>query len=221
VQIYVARKSELLSETVRDALRAAGKSVADVRWVAPKESELFREPSDAAFLTRLGLPHAIPALRRFWPAGGPTWDALGVLDGNAKSGGVVLVEAKSYPRETYGAGCKAVHPQSVEDIHRSLGAAQRWFRVSENRNWTGRLYQYANRLAHVYFLRHEVGVDAWLVNLCFTGDATTTATSRDSWNMALPGFKRELGFVGEVPWVIDVVVPAFTRPLLVGSEGAS
>jgi hypothetical protein len=37
-------------------------------------------------------------------------------------------------------------------------------------NWCGRLYQSANRLAHLYWLL-EQGVKTWLVHLLFTDDS--------------------------------------------------
>ncbi len=220
VQIYVSRKPDVLSEAVRRALTASGESAPSVRWTAPLEEDLFKEPVDQAFLVALGLDDAADALREFWPSGGPNWDALAVLGNGERRDGVLLVEAKSYPEEVYGSGCQATNPTSIATIERSLEAAQKWFGATTLSDWTGRLYQYANRLAHVYFLRHKLGVDAWLVNLCFTGDLTTRPTTAEHWQRVLPGFKRELGFVGEVPWVVDVVLPAHQRADLIGANGA-
>jgi hypothetical protein len=185
-----------------------------MRWTAPLEAELFKEPVDQAFLIALGLEDAAEALRQFWPSGGPNWDALAVLGDGARRDGVLLVEAKSYPEEVYGSGCQATNPASLGIIHRSLAAAQKWFGVAPGSDWTGRLYQYANRLAHVYFLRQELQVDAWLVNLYFTYDRTTRPTAAAQWYRVLPTFKRELGFLGEVPWVVDVILPAHRRSVL-------
>ncbi len=219
VQIYVSRKPDVLSEAVSRALAASGKSAPSVRWTAPLEAELFKEPVDQAFLVALGLEDAAESLRQFWPSGGPNWDALAVLGSGARLDGVLLVEAKSYPEEVYGSGCQATDPKSIETIERSLAAAQKWFGATGS-DWTGRLYQYANRLAHVYFLRQELGVDAWLANLCFTDDVTMRPTTAAHWRRVLPSFKRELGFVGEVPWVVDVVLPAHQRSDLIGANGA-
>lgn len=174
---------------------------------------------DEDFLVALGLEEAADRLRSFWPGGGPNWDALAVLGGGAYADGVVLVEAKSYPDEVYGAGCQATNPRSIDTIRRSLGVAQKWFEVSGG-DWMGRLYQYANRLAHLYFLRHELRVDAWLVNLCFTDDATTRPATAAEWARVLPTFKGELGFAGPIPWVVDVVLPAGRRLDLVGPDEA-
>jgi hypothetical protein len=215
VQIYVSRKPDVLSEAVSRALAACGKNVPSVRWTAPLEAELFKEPFDRAFLVALGLEDAAEALRQFWPSGGPNWDALAVLGNGARRDGVLLIEAKSYPEEVHGSGCQATNQKSIETIERSLLAAQKWFGATTESDWTGRLYQYANRLAHVYFLRQELGVDAWLVNLCFTDDMTTRPTTAEHWEQVLPTFKRDLGFVGKVPWVLDVLLPAHQRSDLI------
>jgi hypothetical protein len=220
VQIYVSRKADILSKAVIRSLAAVGKNAPSVRWTAPLEAELFKEPVDQAFLLALGLEDAMEAFRQFWPSGGPNWDALAVLGDGARRDGVLLVEAKSYPEEMYGPGCRATNPTSLGIIQRSLAAAQKWFGAAPGTDWTGRLYQYANRLAHVYFLRHELRVDAWLVNLCFTDDGTTRLTTAAQWHRVIPTFKRELGFLGEVPWVVDVVLPAHRRSdLTEGNEG--
>jgi hypothetical protein len=210
VQVYVARRQTALSDAVAHALAALRQELPSIRWTAPLEADLFREPVDRAFLVALGLEDEADALRQFWPSGGPNWDALAVLGDGARRDGVLLVEAKSYPGEVYGPGCLATNLKSLQSIQDALGSAQQWFGVTGGANWTGRLYQYANRLAHVYFLRHKVGVEAWLVNLCFTDDGTTRRTTAAEWHRALPAFKTELGFPGQIPWVLDVVLPAGT-----------
>jgi len=220
VQIYVLRKPDVLSEAVSRALAVRGKTVPSVHWTAPLEAELFKEPFDQTFLVALGLQDTAKALRQFWPSGGPNWDALAVLGNGARRDGVLLVEAKSYPEEVYGSGCRATNHKSIKTIEHSLLVAQRWFGATTGSDWTGRLYQYANRLAHVYFLRQELGVDAWLVNLCFTDDMTTRSTKVADWEQILPTFKRELGFDGKVPWVVDVILPAHQRSDLIQANDA-
>ena len=74
------------------------------------------------------------------------------------------MEAKSYPQEMYGQGCKATG-ESRELIERSTKAAKDWFHADSSGDWLGPYYQFANRLSHIYFLREIAGIDAWLVNL--------------------------------------------------------
>jgi hypothetical protein len=58
-------------------------------------------------------------------------------------------------------------------------------------DWCGRLYQSANRLAHLYWLR-SLGVRAWLVHLLFTGDPHRSTTTRQ-WAEAIEAVNAELG----------------------------
>lgn len=60
--------------------------------------------------------------------------------------------------------------------------------------WCGPLYQNANRLAHVYWLR-SLGVRAWLVHLLFTDDRIGP-TSQAEWEAALKKADDELGLTG-------------------------
>jgi hypothetical protein len=94
-------------------------------------------------------------------------------------------------------------------IQRSTSAAKRWFSADPSANWLGPLYQYANRLNHVYFFHRTAGLPAWLVNLCFVRDTTTNPAVAIDWETAIRESKVERGFYGlEVPWVADVFLPA-------------
>lgn len=191
-----------------------------IRWTAPLEDQRFVEPYDGQFLEAVELPQYHDELTRFWPEGGPHWDALAVVGEQRHPKLVLLVEAKSYPGEVYGPGCQASAKSSLELISAALEQTRSWLHASEESEWTGPLYQYANRLAHLYFVRQVVGLPAWLVNLCFIGD-TTSATTERQWRAALPSIKKELGFAaGTIPWVVDVLLPARSRSELVGDTGS-
>lgn len=161
VQLYASRMPDRLSATL---LVALGRPDDKLEWIAPVEGQQFAEPLDEAFLDALGLSAHAEALKAFWPGSGPRWDGLARLK---SSGSVLLIEGKSYPAEMRGAGCQAKAPRSIDLIDRALEETKRWLSVTDDRHWKGELYQYANRLAHVRFLR-QLGVDAWLVNLSFT-----------------------------------------------------
>jgi hypothetical protein len=211
-QIYVARRPKDLSSSVQAALRDTRVIRDTVRWVAPLENQRFLEPSDADFLHALGLAGFSAELTSFWPDRGPVWDALAVLGPDARRDGVLLVEAKSYPAEVNGPGCQAENSRSLAMIHSSLNRVKVWYGVNQDADWTGRLYQYANRLAHVFFLREVCHVQTWLVNLLFTDDQTTHPTKIEEWRTALPQIKAELGFKSSsIPWVLDVFLPARSR----------
>jgi hypothetical protein len=221
-QIYVTRYRDALAEAIQRALSdAAAGPRAAIDWIAPLEAVRFVEPRLRPFLPALGLAHRARDLSQFWPTRGPRWDALAVLRyPEAAAPGALLVEAKSYPGEVYGSGCSANSTRSRALIKASLARAQAWLGVPPSTDWLGRLYQYGNRLAHLFFLRDQLGIDAWLVNLCFTNDRTHHSTHKSvtesSWRAVLPKFKHELGFSGDrIPWAIDVLLPARSRDDLI------
>ena len=61
-------------------------------------------------------------------------------------------------------------------------------------DWTAKLYQYANRLAHLYLLRELNGIDARLLFIYFVGDRDVDGprTVRE-WQAALTVVKGVLG----------------------------
>jgi hypothetical protein len=220
VQIYVARRQAELSVAVTRAI-GSDDLATSIRWTAPLEDQRFVEPYDGRFLEALELAQHHDELKRFWPEGGPRWDALAVVGQQGHPELAILVEAKSYPGEVYGPGCQASAESSVTQITAALRDTRAWLHASNAPDWTGRLYQYANHLAHLYFMRQVLNVPAWLVNLCFIGDSTTGPTTELQWRAALPSFKKELGFAdGTIPYVVDVLLQARSRSELVGETGS-
>jgi len=210
----VNRRSNDLSSHVAGALNALGAAISPdhIEWVSPLESEKFAEYQDTAFLTRVGLQSQEGSLRAFWPRGGPVWDALAVVDGDQESG-IVILEAKSHPPEIRGNGCQATSIPR-QRIEAALAETKEWLGVGSEVCWTRQLYQSANRLAHLYFLRERVGVPAWLVNVYFLNDPHSP-TTRAQWDDALAEVKAELG-VGKTPFVAEVFLEARDRAELFG-----
>ena len=126
---------------------------------------------DGAFLRALELERLVPSLAAFWPRSGPQWDGLARVETARALSGVVLVEAKSYPQEMERNSCGA-KGASLDQIREALEDTKRWLAVPDSVDWLGSLYQFANRLAHVYFLRERHGIPTWLVNLCVVDDPT-------------------------------------------------
>ena len=61
-------------------------------------------------------------------------------------------------------------------------------------DWTGRLYQYTNRIAHLYLLRELNCIPAHLISVYFVGDAEVDGPkTTDEWKAALTIAKRVLG----------------------------
>ena len=221
IQIYVNRRSEELSECVLDATPSLASLNARLRWVSPLEEEKFAEYQDLAFLKAVGLEHCYEALKGFWPQRGPVWDALASVQFGTESEvrGVVLVEAKSHPPEIYGGGWKA-SSESRKKIEQALGQTKHWLRASDQADWTGPLYQSANRLAHLYFFREVVKVPAWLVNLYFLSNPHSP-TTREGWQIALTEVKTALGLDAIiVPFTTDLFLEARERQELTAPKDA-
>ena len=210
LQDYVNQKQESLSAAVLAALPPRISELgARIRWVSPLAQDDYREYRDDDFLRALDLGDISPLLREFWPAMGPCWDALGMIyepNGHLKPS-PVLVEAKSHINEIHGGGCHAT-AESLQKIERALAETRQWLGIDGDPDWRGHLYQYANRLAHLYFLRKKVGRGpAWLVNLYFLDDPIGP-TSEQAWKREIETVKSSLGLLNQAPGAVDVFLPA-------------
>jgi hypothetical protein len=216
-QLYVNRRTDALDDAIRAAFsELAG---ATLEWRSPLAADSYREYWDKAFLNCLDLSDLAAKLPVFWPTGGPHWDALGLahLPGDDQPG-VLLVEGKSYPAELFGSGMGAKpDSDSYNLIVKSLGWTQDKLGVTGKtpQNWCGRLYQSANRLAHLYWLR-EQGVKTWLVHLLFNDDSHGPTTV-DEWKKAMTEADEELGVTGiSIPAAAHITLAAGTHQELVG-----
>jgi hypothetical protein len=212
VQDYINQRPDELSAAILDQLPPRLRELrASIRWVSPLASENYREYRDADFLERVGLAHLAQDLAAFWPGMGPSWDALGVIStplGNMKPG-VILVEAKSHIPEIYGGGCKA-SAASLVKIEAALESARTWCGCETREDWLGPLYQSANRIAHLFFLREQMRVPAWLVNLYFTGDPIGP-TDRSAWEAEVARVKARLGLTLPLQNTVEIYLAALDR----------
>ena len=212
IQLWVNRWSRELTQAVLAVLPSLASLGPRIRWVSPLEGAGFAEYQDRDCLRAVGLEGCAPQLSRFWPRGGPVWDALAAVE-TARTPdcrGALLVEAKSHVSEVYGGGCKA-SPRSRNGIDEALELTKRWLGASSDSDWTGALYQSANRLAHLYFFREVMGVPAWLINVYFINDPRWP-TSRAEWEVALAKVKAQLGLAGiSVPHAADLFLEAGLR----------
>lgn len=190
VQALVNWEKGRLNEAILEVLPSLAAVQQEIEWVSPLEVDAYAEYYDRGFLDALGLARFYAELRAFWPPGGPHWDALAKVR-LGHDVGVLLIEAKSYPGELYGCGCQA-SPLSRAQIEIALTKTKRWLGTSPDADWCGPLYQYANRLAHLYFLREVAHVPAWLAHVCFIGDPRTP-TNRSAWDTAISSAEQELG----------------------------
>ena len=176
----------------------------DIVWVSPLASDKFLEYRDADFLSALELDDLAPTLAQFWPKKGPCWDALGRMQPQtgARPAPLSLSRRKVICPKCMGPGCQASSPRSLALIEESLTQTKRWLSVATSHDWTGKLYQYANRLAHLYFLREVADVDAWLVNICFLNDPHSPTRS-DEWSVDCAKLNRKWGWSVpfHTPWM--------------------
>jgi hypothetical protein len=164
IQVAINRRPDLLL----DALRTAGalSDATTINWASPLEANGCCEYRDATALEKAGIGAlTIRPLREFWPPRGPVWDAIGTTS----DGVAVFVEAKAHIPEAASPSTRAT-PESLKLISRSLNEARRWYAPKATASWSGTFYQYANRLAHQYFLREVNGVRSMLVFVYFIND---------------------------------------------------
>jgi hypothetical protein len=140
-------------------------------WVSPLAQNDYKEYQGREFLEKVNCSEACPLLKQFWPMGGPVWDGLATLSGKRGERGVILLEANSHTKEVIDPSyaCKA-SGKSLEKISTSLNMVKCVLGVEEKADWLGEVYQHANRIAHLYFLRIVAHIPTWLVLLYFIGD---------------------------------------------------
>jgi hypothetical protein len=119
-----------------------------------------------------------------------------------------LKQRKSYPEEFRSGGTKA-GDVSRERISSAIAATQQCSASRKRRAlWLDDLYQSANRLAHLYWLREVAGVDAWLVHLLFTDDHTHRPATREEWEETLPSVDQDLGLTSQSEFAAHAYLPA-------------
>jgi hypothetical protein len=203
LQDYVNLFPQELNQAVRAQLPEALRE-RSIRWLSPLANEDYREYQDNDFLEKLGFSTFGQQLARFWPKGGPCWDALGVIEARNDYDHPValIVEAKSHVPEMRSQGCMASE-LSFEKIRKALDEAKQWCGAAAESDWTGPLYQSANRIAHLYFVRQRLGRPCFLINLYFVDDPYRP-TSQAEWNQALDTAHRELGLSAAVCGIAEV-----------------
>lgn len=187
LQVAVERSPETLNVPIRTALSlAAGR----IEWLSPLRAQSFQEYRDQDAMSRCRIELRHRALPDFWPVGGPMWDGLARCDND-----VILLEAKAHIPEIVSPRTRATEPargrirKSMEEAQRSLSPKSLgWV------DWTGTFYQYANRVAHLQFLREHNKIRAHLVNLYFINAADVGGPSNaDEWKGAIKVVKSYLG----------------------------
>ncbi len=140
----------------------------NIEWFSPIECDEYAEYSDQRFIDLLDLELRSCPLARFWPTrGGPNWDGLAKTDLSQ----VLLVEAKAHVEEIKEKGSGASSQKSIDKINCSLKETQKFLGADLLADWSKYPhYQYANRLAHLYFLSEKNCIDAYLLMIYFLND---------------------------------------------------
>ncbi len=206
-QVAVNERPDLLNHYVQESLGLA--ALPAIRWVSPLEKVEYAEYSDQEALAQVRLEIPRKSLADFWPERGPNWDALGVTE----TGQVFLVEAKSHIDELKSAcGAKG---KSLLQIERALVATRDFLDVrtpNVEHRWLCDFYQYANRLAHLYFLREINHCDVYMVFVYFVNDREMGGPSTiEEWKGAIRLMESLLGvhrhklskYVGDVFIPVD------------------
>lgn len=199
IQRVIAGKPELIDVPIMQRLPGSP----PVSWLSPLREDQFAEYRDAAFLKRLGIEDLKEDLAAFWPARGPQWDALG----RSANGDLLLVEAKAHIPEILSSPTQA-GARSRARIELALEQTVKALRAKPIAPWTDAFYQYANRLAHLDFLRRVHGKRAWLIFVYFVGDEDMKGpASKDEWEAALQVTRYVMGLERNHPlsrYIIDV-----------------
>ncbi len=198
IQLLINRHADVLSDKIWE--QAPDLQGEAITWLSPLKSDQFAEYRDESFLARLGLQALSAELADFWPRRGPQWDALGMTS----QGYPLLLKAKANIPELI-SHCGAKDPNSLRLIADRLKETQKWLGCQHTNDWTRYFYQYANRLAHLYFLRELQGKDAFLVFVYFVSDTTHIPISFEEWRGALQLQKKLMGLVpSRLRYVIDI-----------------
>lgn len=153
--------------------------IPNIEWVSPLKSDGYAEYRDAHFLIKLGLEKYAAKLRNFWPERGPQWDTLGKGEKH-----YFILEAKANILEIF-SSMQAKSKKSIGQIQGSFKETKQYLNCNNAQRWEQVFYQYATRVAHLYFLRHHCNVNAYLVFLYFLNDYTHIPTSRLEWDEAV------------------------------------
>ena len=166
----------------------------EIDWCSPLRDDEHAEYRDQEFLDILKVECAQRTLSTFWPVRGPQWDALGRTKDT-----IVLVEAKSHVPEMLSPATQA-KGISADHIRASLSEASLALKATPGADWSLRFYQYANRLAHAWFLAEANEIPTQLVFLYFVGDSEMGGPANtDVWEAATMVVHETLGLRGRMP----------------------
>jgi hypothetical protein len=200
IQKIVNENRDILNRQLRIKLDISEDEV--IEWLSPLRKYEYAEYRDKAVLDLLGISIDTVARNTFWPERGPQWDGIG-----RTSKDVFLVEAKSHIPELI-SSLQAKDPTSIKTINSSLEKTKKELCSKTDFDWSKTFYQYANRLAHVNFLR-RFNIPTYFVCVYFVNDLEMKGpTTVDEWKGAIRVLHECLGLREYLlqKWVVDVFV---------------
>jgi hypothetical protein len=168
---FLRWRTERAAEFDALVLKAVGSpGRAAIEWVYPTGRQGEREPQGLRFLRDRA--DALERWKKFWPdtLRQQTWDGVARLVREGAEPEWLLFEAKANHPEFVTSPCGADNEESLRTINKALDKTKKHLGVHRHFCWTGSYYQYANRLATLYFLTAIAGVLARLVHVYFCGD---------------------------------------------------
>ncbi|OFY98193.1 MAG: hypothetical protein A3K10_12745 [Bacteroidetes bacterium RIFCSPLOWO2_12_FULL_31_6] len=187
IQLLINKNQDQIDNIIKKEFPELAKDT--IIWKSPKENEGFAEYRDNEFIDQLELDRKIIKLDEFWPTRGAQWDAFATT----KDRNIILVEAKANIPEIVTPATSA-GPKSKSLIDKSLKETKEFLGIKNDIDWSGKFYQYTNRLAHLYFLREKHNKPAYLLNVYFIGDKTVNGPeSIQEWKGALQVLYSYLG----------------------------
>lgn len=176
-------------------LHAIGGRVEVLTWLYPTTPGTAEEPAGIEFLSPTNAVRQ--AWHDFWPTGGrqPSWDGIAKVQyGGATEW--LIVEAKANQPE-FASPPSEASELSLKKIRESLKSTQIHLGVHRSFCWHGTYYQYANRLAFLYFLNVVARIPARLVFLYFMGetfpDRRPCPKSEERWKELINACHLTLG----------------------------
>lgn len=186
IQLLINKNQSYINNLIKNNIDEMANE--EIIWVSPLANDDYAEYRDDSFLEKVGLKPTEITLNNVWPKRGPQWDALA----KTKNGTVILVEAKANVSEINSAATKAKEPSKCL-IDKSLSEVKKFLLVENDIDWSGRYYQYTNRLFHLFHLREKCMKTVFLVNIYFVDDTTATPTSKQQFQKAIDQQKKHLG----------------------------
>ena len=174
-----------------------------LRWLDfgfSKENAPLRDDQEFLGIEFIPDPEVQNRWKSFWPQTGNSqnWDAIGKIHFDQQDEWL-LVEAKGHVGELKST-CGATNPTSRRKIKLVLDKTSRAFgnQIKPVENWLENYYQYANRLATLYFLMCECDppLNARLVFIYFFGENRKNLHCPQNADEWLPAIERTNDWLG-------------------------